>query len=272
MKIMPEQSLQRLMKVMEKLRNPEDGCPWDNEQTWHSLIEHTLEEAYEVADAIERFDVDQEFNTNCDVSNVKEELGDLLFQVVFYARIAEEQQLFNLPDVIQQLCDKLELRHPHVFSNVDYSRDQLDLAWHEAKKKQRQSKKQHSVLDDVPLALPALTRAQKLTNRASKEGFDWRTIEPVFEKLEEEILELKEAMLENNQTHIEEELGDVLFTTVSLARHLKLDSETALRRSSRKFEHRYRKVEQFYNQQEQSIADASSAELEACWDSIKQPK
>jgi len=263
MNVDKQQSLKRLISVMQKLRDPENGCPWDKEQTWKSLIEHTLEEAYEVADAIENSSGENA------ADSVKEELGDLLFQVVFYAQIADEQNQFDLHQVIHTLCDKLEARHPHVFSNANYTRADLDQAWHETKKKERNAKKQISVLDDIPLSFPALTRAQKIQNRASKEGFDWRSIEPVFDKLEEEISELKQAMIENDQSHIQDEMGDVLFTVVNLARHLKLDSETSLRLSSLKFEKRYRKVEDIVKQQDRLISDNTTEELLAIWDSIK---
>ena len=254
----PEQSFHRMIDVMEKLRDPENGCPWDVEQTWHSLIAYTLEEAYEVADAIE--------NNN---ESLPEELGDLLFQVVFYSRIAEEQNLFNLQDVINRLCHKLEERHPHVFGNANYSDEELEVEWHKKKTIEREAKNQYSVVDDIPLALPALMRAQKLQRRASNEGFDWRNIPPVFLKLDEEILELKEALNNNDPASIKDEMGDILFTAVNLARHLNLDAESCLRQASAKFERRFRVVEEDFKNSKQSMSSATVAELEMGWDKAK---
>ncbi|RLA00743.1 MAG: nucleoside triphosphate pyrophosphohydrolase [Gammaproteobacteria bacterium] len=255
----PQQALQRIIDVMAKLRDPESGCPWDLQQTWHSLIAYTLEEAYEVADAIE----------SSDQQALVGELGDLLFQVVFYSRIAEEQNLFDLQDVIHRLCDKLEQRHPHVFADANYSEEQLEQAWHKAKAEERENKKQYSALDDIPLALPALVRAQKLQRRASNEGFDWRNHQGVLDKIDEEVLELKQALVNNDEAEIQDELGDLLFTVVNLARHLKLDAETCLRQASTKFEKRFRAVEQHYQQKQQKISDTSDVDLAATWEKIK---
>jgi len=255
----PQQSLQRIIDVMAKLRDPVNGCPWDSEQTWHSLVAYTLEEAYEVADTIE----------NNDMASLADELGDLLFQVVFYSRIAEEQNLFDLQQVIHRLCDKLEQRHPHVFADANYNQDQLEQAWHKAKSVERSKKQQHSAVDDIPLALPALTRAQKLQRRASNEGFDWRHYLPVFDKLEEEILELKQALVNNDKGEIQDEMGDILFTVVNLARHLNLDAETCLRQASGKFEKRFREVEIYYQQQNKKISDIADSELAATWERVK---
>ena len=255
----PELALQRIIDVMAKLRDPNEGCPWDLEQSWVSLIAYTIEEAYEVADAIE----------NSEHECVADELGDLLFQVVFYARIAEEQNLFDLQDVIHKLCDKLELRHPHVFSGVTYSKDQLEKAWHQSKTEARKAKQQHSALDDIPLALPALSRAQKLQRRAANESFDWKHYSLVFDKLEEEILELKEALANKDALAIEDEMGDLLFTVVNLTRHLDLDAETCLRLASNKFEKRFREVEAYYQNKGQKLSDISSTELETRWEMAK---
>ena len=259
--------LQRIIDVMAKLRDPERGCPWDIQQTWKSLLAYTLEEAYEVADVIE----------NTDASSLPDELGDLLFQVVFYSRIAEEQRLFNLEDVINRLCDKLEHRHPHVFADANYSEDELEQAWHQSKADERKEKQQHSALDDIPLALPALSRAQKLQRRASNEGFDWKHYQAVFDKVDEEILELKQALKNNTDAsqseksdNIQEEVGDLLFTVVNLARHLDMDAETCLRQASAKFENRFRKVETHYQEQNRQIRDIQEPELEALWELIKQ--
>jgi len=255
----PQPALQRIIDVMAQLRDPNQGCPWDIQQTWHSLVAYTLEEAYEVADAIE----------NNAEDSLPEELGDLLFQVVFYARIAEEQNLFNLQDVIHRLCDKLEQRHPHVFSDKHYTEAQLEQAWHQAKSGERKAKQQHSAVDDIPLALPALSRAQKLQRRAANEGFDWPDYLPVFEKIEEEILELKQALHNNDDTAVQDEMGDILFTVVNLARHLKLDAETCLRQASGKFERRFRAVEKQYQQNNIKLSEVSSEQLETSWQQVK---
>jgi len=258
-----QQALQRIIDVMAKLRDPVNGCPWDRQQTWQSLIAYTLEEAYEVADAIE----------NTDGSSLPDELGDLLFQVVFYSRIAEENKLFDLKEVINRLCDKLEQRHPHVFADVNYSEDQLEQAWHKTKASERILKQQHSAVDDIPLNLPALSRAQKLQRRAANEGFDWKHYTAVFDKVEEEILELKQALVNNeqqdSQAEIQEEMGDLLFTVVNLARHLNHDAETCLRLASAKFENRFRNVEEHFHNKDQKIEDISEQELDAIWEQVK---
>jgi len=257
------QALQRIIDVMAKLRDPDNGCPWDKQQTWQSLIAYTLEEAYEVADVIE----------NTDGSLLPDELGDLLFQVVFYSRIAEEQNLFDLKDVINRLCDKLEQRHPHVFAGANYTEEQLEQAWHKSKARERKEKQQHSAVDDIPLALPALSRAQKMQRRAANEGFDWKHHAAVFDKVEEEILELKQALVNNEQKdardEIQEEVGDLLFTVVNLARHLDQDAETCLRMASEKFENRFRKVESYFQQQNKTIRDIPEQELDAVWQQVK---
>ncbi len=258
-----KQILQRIIDVMARLRDPENGCPWDKQQSWYSLVAYTLEEAYEVADAIE----------NTDGSSLPDELGDLLFQVVFYARIAEENNLFDLKEVINRLCDKLEQRHPHVFANENYTEEQLEQAWHKSKVLERKQKEQHSAVDDIPLALPALSRAQKLQRRAANEGFDWKHYSAVFDKVEEEILELKEALVNNEQKdaqdEVQEELGDLLFTVVNLARHLNLDAETCLRQASYKFESRFRKVEAHFHEQGIQLEDTSEQKLDAIWQQVK---
>ncbi len=265
--INPGQALDRIIEVMARLRDPVNGCPWDLQQTWHSLVPYTLEEAYEVADAIETLDKE----------SLPNELGDLLFQVVFYSRIAEEQNLFDLQQVIHQLCDKLEQRHPHVFTDknasdknaTDLTSGQLEQAWHNAKVNERKEKQQHSAVDDIPLSLPALSRAQKLQRRAANEGFDWRHHDAVFEKVDEEMLELKQALAEGDPLKIQDEMGDLLFTVVNLSRHLNLDAESCLRQASRKFEKRFRAVESYYQQQNQKISDIPDDELEATWQQVK---
>ncbi|MCX7358928.1 MAG: nucleoside triphosphate pyrophosphohydrolase [Alphaproteobacteria bacterium] len=224
-----------MLDVMAQLRNPNGGCPWDVEQNFATIAPYTIEEAYEVADAIERNDM----------SALKEELGDLLFQVAFHARMAEEQGAFDFADVAQALADKMIERHPHVFSEAGDGRnaEQQTVAWETLKAENRAAKGAPSLLDDVAMALPALMRAEKLTKRAARINFDWPTPEPVLEKLEEELAELKEARVSGDQDHIAEEMGDILFVMANLARKLKVDPEEALRRANAKFTRRFQYIE-----------------------------
>jgi MazG family protein len=226
---------QAVLDVMAQLRNPNGGCPWDIEQTFATIAPYTIEEAYEVADAIERNDMPA----------LKEELGDLLFQVAFHARMAEEQGAFDFADVAQALADKMIERHPHVFSEAGDGRsaEQQTLAWETLKAEKRAAKGAPSLLDDVAMALPALMRAEKLTKRAARINFDWPTPEPVLEKLEEELAELKEARASGDQENITEEMGDTLFVMANLARKLKVDPEEALRRANAKFTRRFQYIE-----------------------------
>lgn len=254
-----EQSIDRLLNVMSRLRDPVNGCPWDREQTWLSLLEHTLEEAYEVAAAIEQGHEEE----------IPGELGDLLFQVVFYSQIAEEEGKFDFNDVVQQLSDKLERRHPHVFGDINLEKHELEKVWHDSKAQERKDKEQHSALDDIPVSLPALSRAQKLQRRAANEGFDWPDYRGVLDKLQEEIVELTEAIDNNDPENIEEEVGDLFFTLVNLSRHLKQDSETSLRRASLKFEHRYRLMESLIHQDGYSTDSLTPEQLEAYWNQAK---
>ncbi len=211
--------MKKLLDVMAALRDPQTGCPWDIKQTYKTIVPYTLEEAYEVADAIE----------NGDIQELKSELGDLLFQVVFYAQIAQEKGDFNFSEVVDAISNKLINRHPHVFASeacedeVRLSETRLNEAWEQAKSRERDDGSQvgkASVLGGVAKALPALKRAQKLQKRAAREGFDWPTVEPVLEKIQEEIAELKEAMQQKDSAHIFEEMGDLLFSCVNLARHV----------------------------------------------------
>ncbi len=228
-------SIQAVLDVMTQLRNPNGGCPWDIEQNFATIAPYTIEEAYEVADAIERNDMPA----------LKEELGDLLFQVAFHARMAEEQGAFDFADVAQALADKMIERHPHVFSEAGDGRsaEQQTVAWETLKAEKRAAKGAASLLDDVAMALPALQRAEKLTKRAARINFDWPTPEPVLEKLEEELAELKEARASGDQEHIAEEMGDILFVMANLARKLKVDPEEALRRANAKFTRRFQYIE-----------------------------
>ena len=226
---------QAVLDVMAQLRNPNGGCPWDIEQNFATIAPYTIEEAYEVADAIERNDMPA----------LKEELGDLLFQVAFHARMAEELGAFDFADVAQALADKMIERHPHVFSESGDGRsaEQQTVAWETLKAEKRAAKGAASLLDDVAMALPALQRAEKLTKRAARINFDWPTPEPVLEKLEEELAELKEARASGDQDHIAEEMGDILFVMANLARKLKVDPEDALRRANAKFTRRFQYIE-----------------------------
>jgi MazG family protein len=226
---------QAVLDVMAQLRNPNGGCPWDIEQNFATIAPYTIEEAYEVADAIEREDMPA----------LKEELGDLLFQVAFHARMAEEQGAFDFAGVAQALADKMIERHPHVFSEAGDGRsaEQQTVAWETLKAEKRAAKGAPSLLDDVAMALPALMRAEKLTKRAARINFDWPTPEPVLEKLEEELAELKQARASGDQEHIAEEMGDILFVMANLARKLKVDPEEALRRANAKFTRRFQFIE-----------------------------
>jgi ATP diphosphatase len=219
-------NLDRLVSIMERLRDPVSGCEWDSVQTFRSIAPFTIEEAYEVADAIERDDMDE----------LADELGDLQLQVVFHAQMAREAGHFALEDVITRICDKLERRHPHIFSDATSGGHHL---WEQIKADERAAKPDQSALAGVALALPALERAAKLQKRAARTGFDWPDASGPLAKIDEELAELVAAKPEDRA----EELGDLLFAAVNLARHLKIDPEDALRQASRKFERRFRAIE-----------------------------
>ena len=233
-------SIDRLLAIMARLRDPERGCPWDREQDFATIAPYTIEEAYEVADAIER----------ADMAGLRDELGDLLFQVVFHARLAEERAEFGFEEVAAAIADKMVRRHPHVFGDADIaSAEAQTQAWESHKAGERAARaaaagERASVLDGVALALPALLRAAKLGQRAARTGFDWPAADAVFDKLGEEIAELR-AELRRGEEHdgIEEEMGDLLFAAAQLARKLDIDPEAALRRAAAKFERRFREVE-----------------------------
>lgn len=252
---------QAVLDVMAQLRNPNGGCPWDIEQNFATIAPYTIEEAYEVADAIERNDMPA----------LKEELGDLLFQVAFHARMAEEQGAFDFADVAQALADKMIERHPHVFSEAGDGRsaEQQTVAWETLKAEKRAAKGAASLLDDVAMALPALQRAEKLTKRAARINFDWPTPEPVLEKLEEELAELKEARASGDQEHIAEEMGDILFVMANLARKLKVDPEEALRRANAKFTRRFQYIETKLAEQGRTGPQPLD-DMEALWLEAKQ--
>jgi MazG family protein len=254
-------SVRRLREVMAALRDPQGGCPWDLEQDWASIAPHTIEEAYELADAIE----------HGDPGKVREELGDLLFQVVFQARIAEERGLFDFDDVAGAIADKLERRHPHVFgeANVRSAAEQT-VAWEEHKAAERRAAGgAGGALDGIALGLPALTRAAKLGRRAAGVGFDWQRAAAVIDKVEEECMELREALAAGNAVETRAELGDLLFSLAQLARHLGTDPEAALRAASAKFERRFRRMEDWLAGQGRTPRDAGAAELEALWQRAK---
>ncbi|MCE2596218.1 nucleoside triphosphate pyrophosphohydrolase [Motilimonas cestriensis] len=257
-----------LLAIMEKLRDPESGCPWDQKQTFRSIVPHTIEEAYEVADAIEQQDYIE----------LKGELGDLLFQVVFYAQLAKEQQLFDFNDVVEAVSEKLTRRHPHVFGGADFADELAVKANWEAEKAQERAAKvgeqveNVSVLDNIPTTMPALTRANKIQKRCATVGFDWKTLGPVVDKIKEEIDEVLDEVHQVNQDQdrIEDEVGDLLFATVNLVRHLKKDPEQALRRANDKFERRFRLLEKHFLSQNKALDQCSLDEMEQIWQKVKE--
>jgi ATP diphosphatase len=255
--------LDRLLDIMARLRDPQHGCPWDREQDFSTIAPYTIEEAYEVADAIARNDTDA----------LKDELGDLLFQVVFHARMAEEGGIFAFDDVATAIADKMERRHPHVFGGTEIaSIAAQNRAWEEHKAAERRDRSQaagtaNSVLDGVALALPALLRAVKLQKRAARIGFDWPQADQVFDKIAEEIAELRtELDRGGDRDRLEDEVGDLLFSVANFARKLDLDPEVALRRATAKFERRFRRVEAVATKQS-ALPDLE--ELEALWREAK---
>lgn len=286
-------SLSRLLSIMQRLRDPQAGCPWDKQQTFASIAPYTLEETYEVIDAIAREDY----------TELKSELGDLLYQVVFYAQMASEQGLFDFHDICAAISDKLERRHPHVFAGEDnqaqanqaqanQAQDNRDseavvLAdaltteaiapetvserWETIKQQERAAKAQTSVLDDIPKAQPALMRAYKMQKRCATVGFDWDTLGPVVEKVHEEIDEvLAEAcQVTKNEVKLAEEIGDLLFATVNLSRHLGHRPELALQQACDKFERRFRQIEQAVAARGALMSETSLEEMEALWQEIK---
>jgi ATP diphosphatase len=284
-----------LLYLMSRLRHPEHGCPWDLKQSYESIVPHTLEEAYEVADAISRGDR----------NDIKDELGDLLFQVIFYAQLGKEEQSFEFDDVVDSIVQKLVRRHPHVFpegqlrkyfpEGTNFSDDQIKSQWETIKQEERQLKKQQSahpteaqtntfqpeidsVLSDVPSNLPVLNRAEKLQKRAAQHGFDWPNIKPVIEKLEEELAELKveiaqaeKTSFDDEQVHkrLQDEMGDVLFCCVNLSRFLKVKPEQALRSTNDKFVRRFQFIEAQLLASGLTLESASLEELDRVWDQAK---
>jgi nucleoside triphosphate diphosphatase len=253
--------LDRLRAVMARLRAPKTGCPWDVEQTFRTIAPYTIEEAYEVADAIERDAMD----------DLRGELGDLLFQSVFHARLAEEAGAFDLDDVIASITDKMIARHPHVFGDQsrDKSAEQQARDWEAEKARERDARDETGVLDGVAQALPALLRAQKLQKRAARVGFDWPVAAAVLDKVAEEAREVADARETLPATKLEEEIGDLLFSLVNLSRHLDIDAEAALRRANSKFVRRFRFIEQALAEAGKRPLDSDLAEMDALWESAK---
>ncbi|HDZ45963.1 hypothetical protein LCGC14_0053430 [marine sediment metagenome] len=263
-----------LLRLMQVLRDAEQGCPWDIKQDWNSIVPHTLEEAYEVADAIER----RAFN------ELPGELGDLLFQVVYYAQFGAEEQRFDFADIVDTLTAKMLRRHPHVFpegtlasrrppgvSADDVQTQQVNSRWEALKADERAERavEAPSVLDDVPRTLPALSRAAKLSKRAARVGFDWPDAKGVIAKIREELAEVEEALAEGDLSHAQEEVGDLLFAVTNLARSLKADPEQCLRATNAKFERRFRYVERELSAAQRPLSDASLDEMEMHWQAAK---
>lgn len=254
-------NMARLVAIMAKLRDPDGGCPWDVEQTFESIAPLTIEEAYEVAGAIDQGDM----------AALEDELGDLLLQVVFHARMAEEDGIFDLEGVAGAICDKLVRRHPHVFGDeqVDGAAAQTR-AWEAQKARERSAAGEASALDGVTTALPALSRALKLQKRAARVGFDWAGAAPVLDKFEEETAELGHELAAGaDAERLEDEIGDLLFTCVNMARKLDLDPERALRKGNAKFERRFRRIEALLAAEGKGCEDAALEELEALWERAK---
>lgn len=266
-------TLPELLAVMAALRTPGTGCPWDLKQTFATIAPYTIEEAYEVADAIAKDDLE----------HLKEELGDLLFQVVYHARMAEEQDAFDFDDVVDAVTTKMIRRHPHVFGTAEErAAGAAPGFWDRAKDAERRDKPAAGILDDVPVGLPALTRAVKLQRKAAKVGFDWPSLQPVLAKLKEELAELEAEITPQGQASdppslmpppnpeaIEEEFGDLLFVLANVARHLKIDAEGALRGANDKFVRRFRYIEQQLAAKGRSPEQSDLAEMDALWDEAK---
>lgn len=270
----PARDMSRLIEIMAALRTPETGCPWDLEQSFATIAPYTIEEAYEVTDAIARGDL----------LDLKDELGDLLLQVVFHARLAEEEGAFAFADVVEAITTKMVRRHPHVFGDArDLTPAQVKALWHQIKAEERAAKakaradadlppraEDKGLLSGIPTSLPALTRAWKLQAKASTVGFDWNDVKLVIAKLREETAEVEEALACGNKAEISEEIGDVLFVVANLARHAGLDPESCLAACNAKFERRFGHIEQTLDAAGRALKTASLDEMEALWQQAKQ--
>ena len=256
-------NINRLLTIMSRLRDPQSGCPWDIKQSYATIVPYTLEEAYEVADAIARQSFDE----------LKDELGDLLFQVVFYAQIAKEEGRFEFDDCVAAICDKLERRHPHVFGDINaddadaLSAEKVLKNWEALKSAERTDAGQHSVLDNIPQAMPALSRANKLQKRCANVGFDWPDVAGCWDKVKEEIVEVEQTTADSPE--LAEELGDLMFALVNVVRKHKLDPEAVLRAANSKFERRFRAVEHALAVQGKKPQQSDLAEMEALWQKVK---
>jgi ATP diphosphatase len=271
----PSKDISRLIEIMAALRDPRTGCPWDIEQDFASIAPYTIEEAYEVADAIERGDRD----------DLRDELGDLLLQVVYHARMAEEEGEFAFGEVVEAVTRKMIRRHPHVFGDeTARSAGMAKGMWENIKAEEKAEKRaarlarglssdaeDAGLLEDIPANLPSLTRALKLQQKAARVGFDWKEAKPILDKIEEEIAELREAMESGSADHTADEFGDVLFSVVNLGRHLEMDAEDALRRTNDKFRSRFRFIERALAAGGRSLEDATLDEMEVLWQRAKAP-
>ena len=249
----------QLLEIMQRLRDPQNGCPWDIKQDFSTIAPYTIEEAYEVADAIARENMD----------DLKDELGDLLFQVVFHAQMASEQGSFDFNDVHQAVCDKMLRRHPHVFADLEI-KDEVHQTqvWEDYKTEERKQKGEHSLMDGIPAGMAELQRSVKLQKRARTVGFDWDSAEPVMDKFDEELVEMRSAIASNDRDAMEDELGDLLFVATNLARKLDIDPGTALRRSNAKFERRFRAMEESVGGHE-GLDSMSLDTMEELWQNTK---
>lgn len=259
----PSRDIERLLQILTALRDPETGCPWDLSQNFLSIAPYTIEEAYEVADAIER----------SDLSDLKEELGDLLLQVVFHSEIARGENKFTFGDVVESITAKMIRRHPHVFGDArGLSSDEIKSQWAKIKAQEKAAKNKpenKSFLAGVPISLPGLSRAVKLQAKASEVGFDWHDPNLVLAKIREETDEVEAALASQDQAAISEEIGDLLFTVANLARHLQIDPEAAIRRCNAKFERRFGHIETVLETQSKSLEEATLNEMDTLWNEAK---